>query len=42
MCGEMVNENIPTKKCSEEKHAKSRRERYKYCVDCAEQIIQEG
>ena len=41
MCGDVVNEKIPIKTCSEEKHAKSRRERNKYCVDCGEQLIQE-
>ncbi len=40
MCGEVVNENIPIKKCTEEEHAKSRRERNKYCLDCGEQLIQ--
>ena len=39
-CGELVNENIPIKKCPEEKHAKSRLERNKYCLDCGEQLIQ--
>lgn len=39
-CGEVVNENIPIKKCPEEKHAKSRLERNKYCLDCGEQLIQ--
>ena len=39
MCGEVVNENIPIKKCTEEEHAKSRRERNKYCLDCGEQLI---
>ncbi len=27
MCGNVVNNRIPEKECSEEKHAKSRRER---------------
>ena len=40
MCGEVVNNKIPAKVCSEEKHAKSRRERNTYCVDCGEQLIQ--
>ena len=39
MCGDVVNKNIPSKRCSEEEHAKSRRSRNKYCVDCGEQLI---
>lgn len=39
-CGDLVSENIPTRKCTEEEHAKSRRERNKYCSDCGEQLIQ--
>lgn len=40
MCGEVVNKNISAAVCSEEKRAKKRRERNKYCVDCGEQLIQ--
>ena len=40
MCGEVVNENIPKKKCNEEGHAKKRRAMSKYCVDCGEQLTQ--
>jgi len=40
MCGEVVNRNIPARKCSEEEHAKARREGNKYCVNCGEQLIQ--
>jgi rRNA maturation protein Nop10 len=40
MCGELVNSMIPQKVCSEEKHAKSRRERNAYCVDCGAQLTQ--
>jgi len=40
MCGEVVNQDIPTKSCTKEEHAKSRRERIKYCVHCGEQLIQ--
>ncbi len=40
MCGEVMNSRIPMKVCSEEKHAKGRRERNKFCVDCGEQLIQ--
>ena len=39
MCGQVVNEDIPIQKCREEKHARSRRERTKYCVDCGEQLM---
>ncbi len=38
-CGEVVNENIPIKKCSEERHAKDRRQATKYCVDCGQQLV---
>ncbi len=41
-CGEVVNENIPTAKCSAETHAVRRRERNGYCVDCGEQLIRQG
>ena len=39
-CGEVVNRGIPIRKCNEEEHAISRRERDKYCVHCGEQLIQ--
>ncbi len=38
-CGDVVNENVPRQNCSEEKHAKKRREMSKYCIDCGEQLI---
>ena len=38
-CGEVVNEGIPAKKCSEERHAETRRQGTKYCVDCGEQLV---
>ena len=41
-CGDVVNKNIAPEKCSKEKHAKSRRSRDKFCVDCGKQLIQEG
>jgi rRNA maturation protein Nop10 len=41
MCGDVVNKNIPNRNCSEEEHAKSRRNRNKYCVNCEEQLILE-
>ena len=40
-CGEVVNKDIPIRKCSEAKHAKRRRERNQYCLDCGEQLVQE-
>jgi hypothetical protein len=39
MCGEVVNERIPTQTCNEERHAETRAERSKYCVNCGEQLI---
>jgi len=39
MCGEVVNINIPIKNCTQDEHAKSRRDRNKYCVNCGEQLI---
>jgi rRNA maturation protein Nop10 len=39
-CGEIVNGKIPARRCSEEEHAKRRRARYTYCVDCGERLIQ--
>lgn len=41
MCGDVVNGNVPTKKCSVGEHAKSRRDQSKYCVDCGEQLIKD-
>jgi hypothetical protein len=38
-CGEVVNEGIPIRKCVEEEHARRRRERSKYCIDCGEELI---
>jgi hypothetical protein len=40
MCGDVVNKNIPIKDCSEEEHAKKRKGRNKYCIDCGKQLIQ--
>jgi rRNA maturation protein Nop10 len=40
-CGEVVNQGIPPRSCSEESHAKQRRGRSHYCVDCREQLIRE-
>ena len=41
MCGAVVNNDIPVKKCPVEVHTKKRSERSKYCVDCGEQLIQD-
>ncbi len=38
--GDVVNETIPIKNCSEEEHAKRRKDRSKYCIDCGKQLIQ--
>jgi rRNA maturation protein Nop10 len=38
-CGKVVNENIPIKNCTQDEHAKSRRERDKFCLYCGEQLI---
>ncbi len=40
LCGEVVNGNISIRRCSEEEHAKRRRDQNKFCVDCGEQLIQ--
>ncbi len=39
MCGEVVNGDIATQLCDEEKHDKARRARNKYCINCGEQLI---
>ena len=39
MCGGVVNGDIHIKTCSEEEHAKRRRNQSKYCIDCGEQLI---
>ncbi|MCP4602689.1 MAG: hypothetical protein GY847_19600 [Proteobacteria bacterium] len=38
-CGEVVNPNIPAKKCNEKEHADRRRKQNKFCTDCGEQLI---
>jgi len=40
MCGKTVNERVASKACSEEEHARSRRERNQYCVNCGKQLIE--
>jgi len=38
-CGEVVNAGIPAKNCSDETHAKRRKGRSHYCIDCGKQLI---
>ncbi len=38
-CGQVVNERILIQTCSEQKHAKERKRRNTFCVDCGEQLI---
>ncbi len=38
MCGEVVNSGIPLKRCDEAKHAKERRERNVFCMDCGTRL----
>lgn len=40
-CGEVVNQSIPEKICSDENHAKKRRQHNVYCCDCGERLIVE-
>ena len=40
-CGEIVNGEIPIGTCSEEQHAKRRRARDAYCMDCGRGLFQE-
>ena len=39
-CGEIVNGKIPIGTCSEEQHAKRRRARNAYCIDCGRGLFQ--
>ncbi len=39
-CGEVVNERISKRLCSEESHDKSRRHQNFFCVDCGEVLRQ--
>ena len=34
MCGKVVNSRVIKKTCSPEKHAKSRKDRNRFCIDC--------
>lgn len=38
-CGKVVNASLVVGKCSDEEHAKNRRQRNKYCSDCGVQLI---
>jgi len=39
-CGEVVNNSHTAEAmCSQEKHAKHRRNRNKYCTDCGKQLV---
>jgi rRNA maturation protein Nop10 len=38
-CGGVVNSKIPPQRCSDAKHAASRRQQTAYCVDCGTQLI---
>ncbi len=39
MCGEVVNKDINATRCVEQKHARQRQNRDKYCIDCGKQLI---
>jgi len=39
-CGKILNGKIPIGRCSEEQHAKRRRTRDAYCVDCGRGLFQ--
>lgn len=41
-CGVVLNEKILARGCAEEKHARSRRDRNTFCVDCGEQLLEAG
>lgn len=41
-CGVAVNRNIRATGCPEEKHARSRRDRNTFCVDCGKELLQGG
>jgi hypothetical protein len=40
-CGEIVNPSILPRGCSEQTHARMRRERSFYCMDCGERFAHE-
>jgi hypothetical protein len=37
-CGEVLNQKIASRKCSERSHAEMRRSRSTYCMDCGVQL----
>lgn len=39
-CGEVVNGDLPIKRCGEQEHARRRRERETFCVHCGERLIE--
>jgi hypothetical protein len=41
-CGEIVNEQIRAKKCGEAKHAESRRNMNRFCIDCGTRLIKQS
>jgi len=41
-CGGIVNSRLPARKCPAQEHATARRARHSYCVNCGEQLLQEG
>jgi hypothetical protein len=41
-CGVVVNQNILAMQCAIDKHAKMRRSRSIYCVDCGQGLASEG
>jgi hypothetical protein len=38
-CGDVVNQNVRLKQCSENEHAALRRHQNKFCLDCGVQLI---
>ena len=40
-CGEVVNPGIAPKNCGQASHAKQRKGRNHYCVNCGEQLIRD-
>lgn len=39
-CSKVVNARITNPICSEEEHARKRRERYNFCGDCGKKLVQ--
>ena len=40
ICGDVVNETLPIRRCPQDDHARMRRERNGFCVHCGEQLIE--